>query len=205
MAAASVELFFMLASGLSKIRFQTLRWIIFLYSAFTVCYSTYISDPKIIDFKNHEQQLLLNLNKQLNQHQFVSKSLWKQQDGLLADMEVYRKNELISVGHNKLASEKAQLKKSIELNEVKIANISSKISEITLAEINRGVFSPKNLLLIEVRTWSVMAFLILIQLLSSVCMNEFSKSLKSRTKKRKRNTHNKQETYEATHQQLAIH
>ena len=186
LAALCVELFFMMASGSNKVLLQSLRWVIFAYSAFTVCHSTYVSDPKIQLLKSTDNTSLKHLEFQLQKQIDHSKTLKRRQEGLFADMEIYRKNELVTKGRAQLAKEKAQLSRELLQNEQKIELLSNKIAAINTTQINSSIFSKDSLKLVEVRTWSVMIFLVLIQLLSSVCTNEFFHSY--RTFKRKRKT-----------------
>ena len=185
LAALCVELFFMMASGSNKILLQSLRWVIFAYSAFTVCHSTYVSDPKIQLLKTSDNTNIKRLEFQLQKQIDLSKTLKRRQEGLFADMEIYRKNELITKGRAQLAEEKRQLARELLQNDRKIEEISSKITALSSTQINRGIFSKESLKLVEVRTWSVMIFLVLIQLLSSVCTNEFFHSYRNYKRKRR--------------------
>lgn len=191
MAAFSVELFFMATSGSTRKFLQVLRWVIFAYSAFTVCYSTYANDPKIKALDSSKSQSLKGLEYQLAQKKKTSKALLKQQAGIFADMEIYRKNELVSKGRQNVAKEKAEVREAIVKNNHEIVTLISGITQMKLSHANHSMFSKENLTLIELRSWCVMVFLALIQLLSSVCTNEFCHSLRDFQKKRKRKFKNR--------------
>lgn len=186
-AATSVELFFMITSGSKKLLFQSLRWLIFSYSAFTVCYSTFINDPQVTSLKKTIILELKHLEFRLNQQKKISSSLEIQQQQITADMDVYRRNEMVTLGRKRLSKEKKLIKKSITLNENKIESLMEKISALKQSQLKKGPFSKENIDLVEIRTWSVMFFLTLIQLLSSICTNEFSHSFRKFAQKKKRN------------------
>ena len=206
LAALCVELFFMMASGSNKVLLQSLRWVIFAYSAFTVCHSTYVSDPKIQLLQNSSNTSLQHLEFQLKKQIDHSKTLKRRQEGLFADMEIYRKNELVTKGRGQLAKEKLQLARELLQNEKKIEEISSRIATINTAQINRDIFSEESLKVVEVRTWSVMVFLVLIQLLSSICANEFFNSYRDyKRKKRTKKQYFKGDTYGLATANLELH
>jgi hypothetical protein len=191
-SALCVEFFYMLSSSSDRVQLKILRWVIFAYSAFTVCFATYSNDSQFKNYRNLQTKTIFELESQLLQQKKISKSLLKRETGLLADMEVYRKNEMITLGRSRLAGEKAQIHSAMSQNQNKTESLISKINLEKKSQLSRGAFSIDNLKLIEVKTWSVMAFLILIQLLSSICTNEFFKALRLRPKnKSKRRTHKK--------------
>lgn len=185
MAAISVEIFFMASSGSTKLFLRSLRWVIFCYSAFTVSYSTYIKDPKILSYKQSNLEVIKGLEYRLRKKRNYSASLEKQQAAILADMEVYRKNELVSKGRAKLAGEKNLLRTEVIKTDSEISSLINQINLMKENNTKRSVFSKENMQLVEVRSWVVMFFLTLIQFLSSIFTSEFCTSFRNYKKKNK--------------------
>ena len=184
-AALCVELFFMLASGSKKMLLQTLRWIIFGYSAFTVSYSTYINDPNIKSAAKQSEQQMAHLEYQLEQQKQVANNLMQKQQALMADLAVYRQHNLVTRGRGVLSKEQDFIANGIKENQLAITALISQIGDLKQAQIGHSVFAFANLKVVEMRTWVVIMFLALIQLLSSICTNEFANSYRNYQSKRK--------------------
>lgn len=187
-SAFCVEFFFMATSGGQKATFQALRWLIYAFSVFTVTFSIYVNDPKVKEYNEGLTNKLSHLSGQLHIQKEHLKDLHGQRIGLAADMEVYRRNELITKGRKQLSKEKEQLRVDISDTQLKITSLMDQISNLKASKANTGTFSWSYLKRVEIQSWSLIIFLALIQFLSSVCTSEFGKSLTKYITKNKHKT-----------------
>ncbi|GEM_PF-6453720 len=189
LAALSIEVFYIITSGATKTGLRLLKYPIYAYTIFTACYSLYINDPKLMAYNTQYESQINLLKSQAEQQKQISTSLHGQLNSALADMSVFRERGLVSRGRAAVAEEKRQLQTKIEDSESKTQKIQSQIMALEakagLAH-STSVFSFEKVRLIEVRTWSIIGFLALMQLLSSVFINEFAKSVRAYFQGRKK-------------------
>lgn len=195
LAAVTVELFFMITSGSPKAIIRFLRVPIYIFSIFTVCYSTYQNDHKIRDFSARSMDQINFLKQELEENKNRVSLLKTQLKGVFKDMEVYRANEMVTKGRRELASEKKDLNTQIKSTNDVIRSLREKIALEENKNINRSAFSKENLGLVEVKTWAIMVFFMIIQFLSSLCTQLFCESYRYKFKKKKRNKNKKMEAF----------
>lgn len=181
-AALTVEIFFMIFGSSSIGKFKALGFLLFIYSMFTVSYSIFTQDESLIRENNQKREKISNTREKLSSLKRVNRALLGQQEALLKDMEVYRANELITKGRANLAPEKALLLQKITSNQNEISKTVQSLNEIQKNKNTRfkrlGNISPK--------TWALMAFLGLIQILSAISLREVSTYFASVSKKTRR-------------------
>lgn len=180
--AIVVELFYMLTSSYNKKFFKLLRAPIFIYSVFTVCMSSYLSDESLKAFKGSKFSEIEALNKQLSVEVELKQNVLMGLRSINEDMNVYRSHNLVSKGIEKLKSEKNYLRQKLDASILKIESIQKNILIKKENLKNLGDFSMKSLKNVSFKTYAVISFLILIQFLSGIFTSEISLSISENLK-----------------------
>lgn len=176
-SAFVVETAFMLTSAMNSVRATFLRLAILFLGLFSVCYSTYKSDPGLKQIKSFlESQKVIHQSKIDAQNvQIGELNLEKRQ--IQADMAIYRKHGLVSKGLSKLKIDKERNFKTLKLAQLRKEAAIQKLSALDQQLANQSDFSMNSIKAIQVKTWVMIALLTIIQFISVFFSKEFFKAL----------------------------
>jgi len=185
-AACIVELFFMILAACDKKSLSKLKWIVFIYSAFTVSYFTYSSDPNLKEYVLAPSKKIERLEGKLAAKFDELKQLKEREGQLRLIMQVYTDNELVTKGLKKTEKERFSISESKSRVNQDIREIENEIDLKTNENIRKSIFSWGAFESVQMRTVGSIFFFILIQLLSAVMTTEFFKSLRYFLKNQKK-------------------
>jgi len=184
LAALSVELFFMLLAGQRQFLMKVGRWLIFLYSVFTIAYFNINSDQNVraISEKGRGEELKI-VESLLHAHKSNHSELVRRNNSLLKDKSIYQKHEKITLSRKNLGAEFARLEKKISASLEEITRLNRRKIELSLAA---DPSLTKKLEVAGVKTYSLIAFYFVAQLLTAICSTQVLEIFRNTKYKKKR-------------------
>ena len=168
--ALCVELFYMQFSTAKTVGGKMMKWALLSYSIFTVAYSTYSRDEGLKKFQQHRQQHIQILESKLAANRIQIKQTQKEFRSLQTSMEIYQKHEKISMGLTRLAKHKADNKTAMKELEQRGQDLTDDLSREKQKLQNESVISAEALRTLEVKSMVIILGFFLIQLSTSLLM-----------------------------------
>lgn len=177
LTAIIIELCYMITSAIKGKYALFLNILIYIYSAFTICFSSYVNDSAIKNFDKDQTIKLAQIRKKLEREHQVWKNNNKERIDILHASERFTGLGELSKGKAVLSDRRKALKASEKLNKATIEELETRLETLTSKTLNKTEFSKENLKLLSSKTIATMSMFLLIQILSAYFTRSFFRTI----------------------------
>jgi hypothetical protein len=167
LSALAIELCYMITSAMKGNTARALNIAIYLYSAFTICFSSYISDSSIQAFNNGKKQEIKVLESKIERAETDRESILLEKRDILEKSNRYTELGVLTHGENKLLARRNSVQKREHELSQKLNKLEQKMLLLKNNTKTMSTFTLEKIKLIGYETHAVMAMFLLLQVLSA--------------------------------------
>ncbi|MCB9063268.1 MAG: hypothetical protein H6622_17215 [Halobacteriovoraceae bacterium] len=178
-SASVVEGSYTILSGSQSLGLKALKWLVFIYSAFSVSYSSFVNDPalkKKLDLSNdriiRKQAQIARINKDLNSAREDKAVIRQAEKGYIE----YGK---ITKGLKNLEVPKRQADETISRLNSELIKAKEELDNLQARNSVKKVFTWENFKSLETKTHSFILLMLLLQVISSSFISSICSTLRS--------------------------